>query len=76
MIMPSKIIQPVDSLISIAAYVIDILQKSPMCIDDLLLEVNKCYYKNISIEKLILCLDFLFIINKIKDDNEIITVVI
>lgn len=76
MIMPSKIIQPVDSLISIAAYVIEILHKSPMCIDDLFVEVNISYYKSISIEKLILCLDFLFIINKIKDDDEIITVII
>jgi len=74
MIMPTKIIQPVDSLISISATVIEILQLNSMSLDDLLKEFNKQYYKKITIEKLILCIDFLFIIDKIKDENEIITI--
>ncbi|MCK9373769.1 MAG: hypothetical protein M0P91_11260 [Sulfuricurvum sp.] len=72
--MPTKIIQPVDSLISISATVIEILKVNGMNIDDLLEEINMRYYKKISIEKLILSVDFLYIINKIKDENEIITI--
>lgn len=74
MIMPTKIIQPVDSLISISAIVIEILKENGMNIDDLLEEFNHRYYKRITIEKLILCLDFLFIIDKVKEENETITI--
>lgn len=74
MIMPTKVIQPVDSLISISATVIDILKNNSMNLDDLLEELNHKYYKNITIEKLILCLDFLFVIDKVKEENEIITI--
>lgn len=74
MIMPSKVIKPVDSLISISAIVLDSLREDSMSLDDLLETINKKYYTKISIEKLILCLDFLFMINKIKDENAIITI--
>lgn len=74
MIMPSKIVQPVDSLISISASILKILNQAAMNIDDLHEEVNRQYYKSISIEKLLLCLDFLFIVNKIKDENEIVAI--
>ena len=72
--MPTKIIQPVDSLISISATVLEILKINSMNIDCLLQEFNNKYYKTITIEKLILCIDFLFMINKIKDNNETITI--
>lgn len=74
MIMPTKIIQPVDSLISISSFVINILKKESMTLDDLLSELNELYYKKVSLDTLILCIDFLFMIKKIKDDNEIITI--
>ncbi len=74
MIMPTKIIQPVDSLVSISSYVINILKNGGLTLDELLIELNKKYYKNISLDTLILCIDFLFIIGKIRDDNEIITI--
>lgn len=74
MIMPSKVIKPVDSLISISSAIIEILKENSMNLDDLLIEFNVRYYKKITIEKLILCLDFLFMIDKIKDENEIITI--
>jgi hypothetical protein len=74
MIMPSKVIKPVDSLISLSSTIIEILKENSMNIDDLLIEFNARYYKKITIEKLILCLDFLFIIDKIKDESEIITI--
>ena len=74
MIMPTKIVKPVDSLIVLSATIIEILQENSLNIDDLLLEFNNRYYKKITIEKLILSLDFLFMIDKIKDENEIITI--
>jgi hypothetical protein len=72
--MPTKIIKPVDSLISLSSTIIEILKENSMNIDDLLLEFNARYYKKITIEKLILCLDFLFIIDKIKDEHETIAI--
>jgi len=74
MIMPTKIVKPADSLIVLSATIIEILQENSLNIDDLLLEFNNRYYKKITIEKLILSLDFLFMIDKIKDENEIITI--
>lgn len=74
MIMPTKVIKPVDSLISLSSTIIEILKETSMNLDDLLLEFNSRYYKEIPIEKLILCLDFLFMIDKIKDENETITI--
>ena len=54
MIMPTKIIQPVDSLISISSFVLDILKKESMSLDDLLDRLNEQYYKKISIFHIIL----------------------
>ena len=74
MILPSKTIQPVDSLISISAIIIEILKDANMTLDELLEVFNKKYYKKITIEKLILAVDFLFITDKIMDNNEIIKI--
>ena len=74
MIIPSKTIKPVDSLISISAIIIEILKESNMSLDDLLDVFNKRYYKKIAIEKLILAVDFLYITDKIMDNNEIIKI--
>lgn len=74
MIIPTKTIQPVDSLISISAIIIEILKEEDMSLDDLLEVFNKRYYKKIAIEKLILAVDFLYITDKIMDNNEIIKI--
>jgi len=74
MLMPTKIIKPVDSIFSISAYVIKALDVKDMNIDELIEEVNKTYYKEISLDKLVLCLNFLYLINKIELKNEIITI--
>ena len=74
MIMPSKVIKPVDSLISIGSEIIQIIGKQSMSLDDLHEKINQTYYKKISIEKLILSLDFLFLINKVERDNATITI--
>ncbi len=74
MIMPSKVTKPVDSLVSIGSVVLSIIGKGSMSLDDLHEKLNQEYYKSIPIERLILCLDFLFLINKVERDNEIITI--
>lgn len=74
MLMPTKIIKPVDSIFSISAYVIKALERNDMNIDELFQKVNKTYYKEISLDRLILSLNFLYIINKIELKNEIITI--
>lgn len=74
MIIPNKIIQPVDSLISISAIIIEILKEANMSLDDLLEVFNKRYYKKIAIEKLILAIDFLYMTDKIMENNEIIKI--
>ncbi|WP_428839039.1 ABC-three component system middle component 6, partial [Methylovulum psychrotolerans] len=53
MIMPTKIIQPVDSLIVIGSCVLKLLaEHGQLSVDDLLDKVNKTYHKPISIDKL------------------------
>lgn len=74
MIMPSKVVKPVDSLVSIGSSVLKIIAKESMSLDELHEKLNEEYYKNISIEKLILSLNFLFVINKVEKDNETITI--
>ena len=70
MLMPTKIIKPVDSLFSISAYILKILQKQNLNIDKLHDELNRVYYKKISLEKIILGLNFLYITDKVRIENE------
>lgn len=74
MILPTKTIQPVDSLLSISALIIEILKEKELTLDDLFDEFNKRYYKKITIEKLILSVDFLYLTNKVMDNNAIIKI--
>lgn len=72
--MPTKIIKPVDSIFSISAFVIKALEVNDMSMDELIEEVNNTYYKKISLDKLVLSLNFLYLINKVELKNEIITI--
>ncbi|KUJ62034.1 hypothetical protein AR687_10810 [Flavobacteriaceae bacterium CRH] len=74
MILPTKTIEPVDSLISISAFIIEILRTESMDIDSLLKIFNEKYYKEITIEKMLLAIDFLFITDSIKYNNGIIKI--
>jgi len=74
MLMPTKIMKPVGSIFSISAYVIKVLELNDMSMDELIEEVNKIYYKEISLDKLVLSLNFLYLINKVELQNEIITI--
>lgn len=70
MIMPSKVIKPIDSLINISSYLLDSLSESAKSINTLHEIVNRQHYRQISVEKLLFCLDFLFMIDEIESDNE------
>ncbi|WP_229932722.1 ABC-three component system middle component 6 [Campylobacter majalis] len=70
--MPTKIVKPADSIISISAYILKILKNGSINTDDLIKELNEIYCKELGIEKMLLCLDFLFIIGKIRSDNDVI----
>lgn len=72
MVMPTKIVKPVDSLIAISAYIIQIIKNKNMNIDDLLDALNQAYYKKIDIRKLLMCLDFLFMCGKIRNEDDVI----
>jgi len=74
MLMPTKIIQPVDSLFSISAFILKILTYNKLNIDEIHSEVNKTYYKEVSLEKIMLSLNFLYMIDKVRIDNETITI--
>ena len=74
MIMPSKTVKPIDSLVNISSYIIQVLLEKKLTIDEILDYVNKKHYKTISIEKLLLCLDFLYMIDKIEIKNEAIKI--
>lgn len=64
--MPTKSIKPVDSLYCIAAYIIDIAKNAQLSVDDVQQQFNEIYPVNVTIENVILCLDFLFIIGKLE----------
>ncbi|MDQ7084662.1 MAG: hypothetical protein Q9M36_06895 [Sulfurovum sp.] len=74
MLMPTKIIQPADSLFSISAFILKVLHTQNFNIDKIHNEVNKIYYKKVSLEKIILSLNFLYITDKVRIENEIITI--
>lgn len=71
MILPTKVIKPIDSLYCVSAYIVEIIQgQETFDFDDLLDDLNKVYPVEVSIEKLQRCLDFLFIIGKLELENE------
>jgi len=75
MLMPTKIVKPVDSIFTISAYLIKVLQElTSIDIDSLYEKVNKEYYKKITFEQFLLSLNFLFIIKKVELKNETITI--
>jgi microsomal dipeptidase-like Zn-dependent dipeptidase len=69
MILPNKVIKPIDSLLTIGAYVLNIVEKNDSTIDEIVKQINKIYPKKISIEKVLLCLDFLYATGKIELNN-------
>jgi len=69
MIMPTKIIKPVDSLICISSAVLKLLKTEDLLLDDLFEQLNATYYQKVSMDTLLLCLDFLYLIDKVEQKN-------
>jgi len=74
MLVPTKIIKPVDSLISISAYVLKLLQNGPARVDSLHSKFNEVYYKVITLESLLLSLNFLYMTDSVELKDETITI--
>lgn len=72
--MPTKIIQPCNSVFVISSHLLKIICESPKDLDTLINQFNKNYYKKIESEKILLALDFLFMINKIRMEDGIIAI--
>jgi hypothetical protein len=70
MILPSKTIKPVDSLIYISSHIIREMGHGSHSIDEVLAKVNKSIPKKISIETLLLCFNYLYIIGKLENEHE------
>lgn len=72
MLMPSKIVAPSDSIIYIAKFILEKIGSHSMSFDSLYESVSKSYPKSLSIDKFLLSVNFLFIIGKIEEADEII----
>lgn len=74
MLMPNKIIKPVDSLFSISAFILKIVNEQKLTIDEIHESLNRAYYKKVSLEKVLLSLNFLYQIGKVELNDETITI--
>ena len=74
MIMPSKTVKLIDSLINISSYILDSLKSKNLTVDEIFEYINKNHYKKIDIEKLFFCLIFLYLIEKIEIKDAIIKI--
>ena len=73
MVMPNKVVKPIDSLIAIGGFIREMLHKEPpIDINNLYWNLNKRYPVNVTIEKYILTLDFLFTLGLIDLEGEVI----
>lgn len=70
MILPSKTIKPVDSLLYISSFVIKEMGNESLTVDEVLTKVNRSIQKKISIETLLLCFNYLYVVGKLESDNE------
>ncbi len=66
MVMGNKIFNLEDTLFVIGAEIIEIIRNKNLKIDKLHKELNKRYVKEISFDKMMYALDFLFILDKVE----------
>lgn len=70
MILPSKTIKPVDSLLYISSFVIKKMGNESLTVDEVLTRVNQSIQKKISIETLLLCFNYLYVVGKLESNDE------
>lgn len=71
MILPNKNVKPEDSLIYISSNILKILIGHKLSIDDLSERLSNSQCKEISLEKLVLSLNYLYIIGKVEIQDDI-----
>lgn len=77
MIMGNKIVKVEDAFITIGGYILSILKKENMSIDNLYSNFLAQYPKKIGFETFVYAIDFLFMIKKIKiKQDDVVEVVI
>jgi hypothetical protein len=74
MILPTKIIKPSDSLVYISSKILSLLSHSSMTVDELHFKINQNTKNSLSLKRVFLGLNFLFIIDKIESENEVIRI--
>ncbi len=74
MILPTKTIKPIDSLFCISSYIIEEALDHSSTFDEIYEKIKKSYPKEISIETMLLCLDYLFIVGKLEIKDEVIKI--
>jgi hypothetical protein len=74
MILPTRSIKPIDSLFCIASYIIEEAKNKELTLDEIHKRLLKSYPKVITIETVILCINYLYIIGKLETQNEIIKI--
>jgi len=74
MILPSKTIKPIDSIFCISSYVVKAIGSKELAIDEVYTKLIKIYPKKISMETLMLCFNFLFVIGKLESKNDIVKI--
>ena len=73
MVMPNKVVKPIDSLVAVGGFIKEILHnENPIDVNSLFYKLNNQYPVNITVEKYILTLDFLFVIGIIFFEDEVI----
>jgi hypothetical protein len=73
MVMPNKVVKPIDSLVAVGGFIKKILHsENPINVNSLFYKLNNRYPVNVTIEKYILTLDFLFAIGVISFEDEVI----
>ena len=70
MLMPTKVLKPENSIIYVSGFILNLISNREYIFDDLLADLNKVYSKNISLNKLLLSLNFLYLIGKVEIDDE------
>lgn len=71
MILPSKNIKPVDSIICTGAYVMDIIiSAGRLTFDELLSRLNNSYPKKLNSEHLALTINFLYVLGRVDIKND------
>ena len=75
MILPTKIVNPYESLLNISSTILEVLLiESAISVDELYNQISPKFKIKLSIELLLLSLNFLFILNLIEEKNAIIKI--